>query len=137
MNQTITKIKKLLQKYSTIINYLIFGVLTTLVNYVVYFISAKLFNVDVIISTTIAWIAAVLFAYITNKKYVFESDATSKKDISKEFFSFITCRLVSGFIDVAIMYVTVNVLGFNDLIMKLASNVVIIIVNYVFSKVFV
>ncbi|MEG2511543.1 MAG: hypothetical protein RSB00_04205 [Bacilli bacterium] len=54
MNQTITKIKKLLQKYSTIINYLIFGVLTTLVNYVVYFISAKLFNVDVIISTTIA-----------------------------------------------------------------------------------
>lgn len=60
-------------KYREIINYLIFGVLTTIVNYVVYLICAKMFLLNVETSTIVAWILSVLFAYITNAKFVFDS----------------------------------------------------------------
>ena len=128
------KIKKLYKKYKEIIMYLIFGGLTTLVNIVAYFILARLLNIETVASTIIALIVSILFAYITNKIFVFESKTNNKKDLLREMISFFACRALSGVMDVAIMYVTVDLWHFNDIIMKIISNIIVIIVNYVFSK---
>ena len=128
------KIKELYKKYKEIIMYLIFGGLTTLVNIVAYFILGRLLNIETVISTVIAQIISILFAYITNKIFVFESKTTNKKDLLREMISFFACRGLSAVMDVAIMYVTVDLCHFNDMIMKIISNIIVIIVNYVFSK---
>ena len=128
---------KYYEKSKEIIKYLIFGVLTTVVNYISYVMCAKLFKIDVVISTGVAWLLSVLFAYVTNKIYVFESKINRKSEILREILSFFGLRALSGVWDVAIMYVSVNLMGLNDLIMKLVSNVIIIVLNYVFSKIFI
>ena len=128
------KIKELYKKYKEIIMYLIFGGLTTLVNIVAYFILARLLNIETVASRIIALIVSILFAYITNKIFVFESKTNNKKDLLREMISFFACRALSGVMDVAIMYVTVDLWHFNDIIMKIISNIIVIIVNYVFSK---
>lgn len=125
---------ELYKKYKEIIMYLIFGGLTTLVNIVAYFILARLLNIETVASTIIALIVSILFAYITNKIFVFESKTNNKKDLLREMISFFACRALSGVMDVAIMYVTVDLWHFNDIIMKIISNIIVIIVNYVFSK---
>ena len=81
-------IRKLYDKYIAIIPYAIFGVLTTLVNIVAYWIMAHPLNMGVMPSTIVAWVAAVLFAYFTNRKWVFHSEANSTKTIVKEILSF-------------------------------------------------
>ena len=131
------RLKHFLIKYKEIINYLFFGVLTTIVNYVIYVICAKLFVIDILLATFTAWFGSVLFAYITNKKYVFESKTNRKIEIVREVLSFFWFRILSGIIDMVIMYITVNLLELNDLIMKLAANIIVIILNYVFSKMFI
>ena len=128
------KIKELYKKYKEIIMYLIFGGLTTLVNIVSYAILARLLNIETVTSTIVALIISILFAYITNKIFVFESKTNNKKDLTREIISFFACRALSGVMDVVIMYVTVDVWHFNDIIMKVISNIIVIIVNYVFSK---
>ena len=131
------KIKELYNKYKEVINYLIFGVLTTLVNYVSYLILAKAFNVNYLASTVISQILSIIFAYVTNKMFVFESKTTNAKELIKEMFSFFGFRIISLFLDMGFMYIFVDVLKLNDVIMKLVSNVLIVIANYVFSKLFV
>ena len=126
--------KNMLLKYKSIILYAFFGGLTTIVNIATYYISAHLIHLDTVISTCIAWIAGVLFAYITNRKYVFESDKTGVEAVLKEIVSFFSCRLATGAVDVAIMYIFVDVLHWNDMAIKVFSNVVVIILNYVASK---
>ena len=123
-----------LKKHRHIIFYLIFGVLTTAVNFVVYYICARILNIDTVPSTIIAWVAAVLFAYITNRKWVFESQVTTRKGILIEIAMFFLFRLATGILDTVIMYITVDVWAFNELIMKIISNIIVIILNYVFSK---
>lgn len=130
-------IKVLWNKYKEIINYLIFGVLTTLVNYISYLILAKACNVDYMVSTVIAQIISILFAYVTNKLFVFQTKGLSKKEFFKEMFSFFGFRILSLFLDMGFMYIFVDVLHLNDVIMKLVSNVLIVIANYIFSKVFI
>lgn len=131
------KIINLLRQYKEVISYLIFGVLTTLVNILTYMLFADLFHIDYLISTVIAWILSVLFAYITNKLYVFESKTTVKNEIIKEMLSFFGFRLFSGVLDLANMFVFVSLLHFNDTLIKILSNVFVIIINYVFSKCFI
>ncbi len=130
-------IKALWNKYKEIINYLIFGVLTTVVNYVSYLILAKVCNVDYMVSTVVAQIISILFAYVTNKLFVFQTKGLSKKEFFKEMFSFFGFRILSLFLDMGFMYLFVDVLHLNDVIMKLVSNVLIVIANYIFSKLFV
>ncbi len=125
------KIKKLIIDNIEIITYLIFGVLTTLVNLVTYFITRNIFDFNYIVSTIISWIAAVLFAFVTNKFLVFK---TEKKGIVKELFLFIIMRLFSLLVDIALMYIMVDLLNINDMISKVVANVVIIVLNYVLSK---
>ena len=127
-------LKKLFYKYKSIIMYLIFGVLTTLVNIISYYFLAHPLALSVVISSIIAWVFAVTFAYITNRKYVFESENTVSKDIVKEIISFYLCRLSTGVVDWIIMYVMVDVLSFNDMIIKVMANIIVIVLNYIFSK---
>ena len=133
------RIKEIYMKYKEIINYLIFGVLTTVVSLLVYYISVFTFlnpdnAIELQIANIISWIAGVLFAYFTNRKFVFESKETDKL---KEAGKFFLARVVTLVIDMLIMGVGVTTLHLNDKIMKLISQVVIIVSNYIFSKLFV
>lgn len=131
------KIVEFIKKYREVIMYLIFGVLTTIVNIASYLIFTKIFNLDYLISNVIAWVLSVLFAYITNKIYVFESKTVEKKLILFEIISFFSFRLISGLIDMICMYIFVSMIGFNDSIMKIITNVIVVLLNYIFSKLFI
>jgi putative flippase GtrA len=121
-------------KYKSIISYGFFGVLTTIVNIITYRFFSNNLSFATVPSTVIAWIFAVVFAYLTNRKWVFKSYATTPKELFSEFVSFITCRLGTGILDVAGMKFFVDILNFNGTITKTALNVLVIILNYVASK---
>ena len=132
------KIIELYKKYREIVNYLIFGGLSTLVNFVSYYIFARTLNIDEVISSGLSWFCAVLFAYVTNKLFVFETKKTNKKEVIKEMLSFFLARVISGALcDVGTFALMVKVLGINDIIAKLVTQVMVIIVNYLFSKLIV
>lgn len=123
--------KELLMKYKEIIMYLVFGVLTTVVNIVVYVLSAELLHINYLISNALAWFLSVLFAYITNRKYVFES---SSQNILKEAVSFFSSRLATGILDMVLMWLFVYFNVVNDVIAKVIVNVIVVVLNYVLSK---
>lgn len=134
------KIKELYLKYKEIINYLIFGVLTTVVSlatkYLLLFTILDAANaVQLQIAVIISWIAACLFAYITNRIWVFESKS---KNIIKEMLAFFTSRLVTLVLEMTIMFIFVTALGLNSdtwvVVWTLVSQVLIIIGNYILSK---
>ena len=128
------KLLDLYKKYKEIINYLIFGGLTTLISIITYALFAKVFHIDYLISNVLSWIIAVLFAYITNKIFVFESK--SKKNV-KEITSFFFFRVVSLIMEMVILYIFVDMLHIDDLVTKIIAQVIVIVSNYVFSKLFV
>lgn len=131
------KLINLYKKYEEIINYLIVGGLTTLVSIIVYAMFTKLFHVNYMISNVISWIVSVLFAYITNKKFVFKSKCDSKNKVLIEIYQFFKYRVLSFVIDVLLMYVFVELIIIDDMIAKVIVQVVVIVLNYVFSKLFV
>ncbi|OIK16330.1 teichoic acid glycosylation protein [Bacillus sp. MUM 116] len=120
-----------------IMMYLIMGGFTTLVNIVVYWVSSVPFKSDYRLATTYAWIAAVLFAYVTNKRFVFESHTPTLKDRLIEMGSFFGFRLLSFFMDLGVMIALVSGFGMNGTWAKVWSNVVVLVANYVFSKWFI
>lgn len=126
--------KQLIEKYKDVIPYAVFGVLTTLVNIGSYWIMAHPMKMPVMVSTVIAWILSVLFAYLTNRKWVFHSEASSSKEIIHEIAMFFSARLATGVIDWGGMFVFVDLLKLNDVVIKTLANVVVIILNYVASK---
>lgn len=129
------KLKELYLKYKEIINYIIFGGLTTVTNFVVYFICTKLFLIDEVISNGIAWFLSVLFAYITNKIFVFESKKSGFKEIVVEMTSFFVARVLSGICcDVGTFALMVKVFAINDVIAKIVTQIMVIVMNYVLSK---
>lgn len=130
----IDKLVGMMKKYKELITYGIFGVLTTVINIVVYTVSYNRLGISNVTSNVIAWILSVLFAYVTNKIWVFESKSTEWKVLFREMTSFFGCRLATGVLDLGIMYVTVDVMALNSTLMKCVSNVFVIIANYVFSK---
>ena len=118
-----------------IISYVICGVLTTIVNYAVYFILPfGTSGSDVIIKTGISWFAAVLFAYVVNKVFVFDSLSWDAVTVMRELIPFITARLLSLGFDALFMYVTVGLLHFNEPVFKIISNIFVMIANYFASK---
>lgn len=122
--------------YKEIFSYLFFGVLTTLVNIITYYLFKQYLNINYQSANIIAWIISVTFAFITNKIFVFISINSLKKTI-KEMFSFYGFRLLSLGFDITIMFVAISVLNINDLVSKVISNIVVIIINYLFSKIFI
>jgi putative flippase GtrA len=142
-----SKIKSLFFKYREAILYIVFGGLTTLINIVVYGICTQLLHLSTGVSNALAWVLSVLFAYVTNRKWVFESTARRPKELLREFASFVSCRLGTGAMDQIIMVLGVDVFGARfipaayaalwSMGLKIASNVLVIILNYVFSKLIV
>ncbi len=133
------KFIKILKKYKELISYLIFGALTTVVSLVVYYLSVFTFlspnnAFELQIANIISWIAGVCFAYFTNRKYVFES---KEKNKLKESGKFVFARVVTLIMDMAIMWIGVTLLHGNDKVIKLISQIIIIVSNYIFSKIFV
>lgn len=125
-------IKEMYTKNKEVINYLIFGLLTFAVSMVTYYLSRLIF--DYVVSNIISWILAVLFAYITNKLFVFESKTNNLKEIINEFIKFIGGRIFTLILETLILYLMVDLMHINDMIVKLIAQVIVIITNYILSK---
>lgn len=135
--------KNIIIKYKEIIMYVIFGALTTVVNWAVYTLLVHYTNAGITLSNAAAWIVSVIFAFITNKIWVFESKSTKANMIIKELFSFITSRAVTGAMEIICVPLLVKI-GLNQTIFgiegawsKLIVSVAVVILNYVFSKLIV
>lgn len=124
-------------KYRELILYVVFGVLTTLVNWAAYWLLVDVLHVYFMAATFLSQILAILFAYVTNRRWVFESKVHGARAVAVEMMKFFAARGVSLVIDMLVMYVGVNMLLINDKIVKVASSVVVVIANYIFSKLFV
>lgn len=131
------KIIDLVKKHWDIVSYLFFGVLTTVVNYIVYLPCYNLLSLSAAISNMIAWIAAVAFAYLTNKPFVFRSHDWSAKTVIPELSKFVGARIASGVLETGIIFLTVDLLRWNGNVMKLVTSVLVVIINYVASKLLV
>ena len=123
--------KNIIQKNKEIIMYLVFGVLTTVVNIVIYYIFSNLLHMNYLFSNAMAWFLSVLFAYVTNRKYVFDS---KNNQIIKEAISFFGSRLATGIMDMVLMWFLVNFNIVNDVVAKVVVNVIVVILNYILSK---
>jgi putative flippase GtrA len=130
-------VKKLIQKYRDVLSYLFFGVLTTVVNYVVYLPCYNLLGLSAAVSNAIAWVFAVAFAYLTNKPFVFKSHDWSIKTVLPELAKFVACRVGSGVMETGILLISVDLLGWNGNIMKLITSVLVVVLNYIGSKILV
>lgn len=131
------------RKHQEGMRYLIFGALSTVVNILSYTIFATLLlkgiqneTLRVNISEIIAFILSVIFAYITNKRYVFNSQTKDFKDLLREITSFFSCRIFTEIISILMMNAAVW-LSINDILMKIISNIVVIILNFIFSKILI
>lgn len=131
------KIRTFLEKHRDILVYLFFGILTTAVNYVVYLPCYNLLGLSAALSNMIAWAAAVAFAYLTNKPFVFHSHDWSAKTVLPEFAKFVGSRVASGALETGIIFVTVDCLNWNGNVMKLVTSVLVVVLNYVASKLLV
>lgn len=133
MDSLLTVVKK----YKEFLLYVIFGALTTLVNFVTYYIFYNILTFSNVASTIISWVFSVIFAYVTNKLFVFESCSFKPALVIRETASFFSARALTGVLDVAFMYITVDLLSFNGGLCKLLSNVFVVILNYIFSKLWI
>ena len=130
-------IRAWIRKYWDILSYLFFGGLTTLVNFLIYFPCYHWLGFPAAVSNVIAWVAAVAFAYLTNKPFVFKSHDWSAKTVIPELTKFVGSRVVSGVLETGIIFVTVDLLQWNGNIMKLITSVLVVIFNYVASRLLV
>lgn len=128
------RVIELFKKHKEAILYLVFGGLTTLVNIVTYTLLYYLAGVSNSMSNVYAWILSVVFAYITNKLFVFENKSFAMPKLLVEIGSFFSCRLLTGLLDIGIMFLFVDVLAWHALLMKILSNIIVIILNYIASK---
>ena len=125
--------KEFLRKNRQMILYMLCGTLTVAVNFLTYYVMSEI-NDNTAIDTAVATLASIVVAYVTNRRLVFNSQHHGVKAVALEFISFMLCRLLSGVGDVLIMVTFVDFFHYNDLIVKLCSNVFVIAFNYVASK---
>lgn len=131
------KLKALFRKYYDLITYLVFGVLTTVVNYIVYLPCYNLWGFSASQSNLIAWAAAVAFAFLTNKPFVFRSHDWSPKVVIPELVKFIGTRIGSGALETGILFLAVDLAGMDGNLWKLLTSVLVVILNYIGSKLLV
>lgn len=129
--------KSFLQKNRDVLSYLIFGVLTTVVNYAVYLPVYNLLHLSAAVSNILSWVVAVAFAYLTNKPFVFQSHDWSRKTVVPELTKFVSCRIASGAMETGILFLTVDLLHWNGNVWKLVTQVLVVVLNYVASKLLV
>ena len=133
----IDRIKALCIKYKEVLLYLIFGGLTTVVSLASFWVCTYPLHINVLISNVISWICAVTFAYFTNAKWVFEAKPQTRGEAFRQFVSFYAGRLATLGVEEAILLVFVTLLHGNEMIVKLIAQVVVVVLNYVVSKLFV
>ena len=114
--------------------YLFFGGLTTVINYASYILLTRFFLIPLLPSNLVAWILSILFAYVTNRKWVFQVKSKGLREIGSEFALFLGVRIFSGIADTALMVALVDWLLLDDMVCKLAVNLVVIALNYILSK---
>lgn len=127
----------MIEKYWDILSYLFFGVCTTIVNYLIYIPCYNLWGLSASVSNMVAWVVAVAFAYLTNKPFVFKSNDWSAQTVVPELTKFVGCRIGSGAAETLILFVAVDLLGWNGNIWKLLTQVMVVILNYIGSKLLV
>ncbi len=128
------KVRSLFRKYYDLLAYLVFGVLTTAVNYLIYLPCYNVLQLPAVVSNLVAWVGAVAFAYLTNKPFVFRSHDWSAKTVIPELTKFVSCRVASGAAESAILWITVDILGWNGNLWKLFTSVLVVVLNYIGSK---
>ena len=133
----IEKLRSLIEKYWDVLSYLFFGVLTTVVNYLIYLPVYNFCGLSAALSNMIAWVGAVIFAFLTNKPLVFRSHDWSAKTVVPELTKFVSCRIASGVLETVILFLAVDCMNWNGNIWKLVTQVLVIIINYVGSKLLV
>lgn len=133
MNEWIKKLKEN-KKLKEMIAYLFFGGLTTIVNFVVFFIARKIFNSQLVFANTLSWFLSVLFAFVTNKKWVFDSKTPTFSSYLNEMGKFFLFRALSYVIDMGCMLLLINGIHLGDFWAKLITQIIVVIANYVFSK---
>lgn len=127
-------IRALLHKHRELISYVFWGVMTTVVNYVTYFLLTEGLRVYYLTSNVIAWAVSVLFAYFVNKLFVFRSKDWAWRVALRELWQMVASRIFSLGLETGILWLFVEKLLLNEFIVKLAANVLVVIVNYVLSK---
>ncbi|MBS1008695.1 GtrA family protein [Leuconostoc suionicum] len=125
-----------IEKYKAIILYILFGVLTTIINLVSYTGMIYL-HWNVQLSVILSWLITVISAYLTNRKWVFNSKATTSVELLREFLAFLSSRVLTLILEMIIIWFGVQLLKQDPLIWKLIDNVVVVIFNYIISKLFV
>ena len=133
----IQKIRALVEKHWDIVSYLFFGVCTTIVNYIIYIPCYNFLGMSATVSNMIAWVVAVAFAYLTNKPFVFKSNDWSAGTVIPELTKFVSCRVGSGVAETIVLFLAVDLLGWNGNIWKLVTQVMVTVMNYVASKLLV
>ncbi len=130
------KINRLIVKYKEIILYIVFGGLTTVINIAVYGVLSYIIDDPnyILLVNVIAWAASVAFAFVVNKWFVFESKTTEKKAVGKELVAFVGARVVSLIAESLILGVFVSLLRLNEMVFKIIAQVVVLVMNYIFSK---
>lgn len=132
-----------MKKYKEPIAYIIFGVLTTVVNIVVYYLLADLLDIYYLIANVIAWIVSVLFAFVTNKVFVFESKSWQGSKAFAEMGNFFLARVATGVLDMVLMWLLIDVVRIEEvvssgeMVAKIVVNAIVIILNYVASKLWI
>ena len=124
----------LIRKHWDILSYLFFGALTTLVNFLVYFPLYNWLKFSGTLSNILAWVIAVIFAFLTNKPFVFKSHDWSKSVVCRELSKFVSCRIVSGLLETVAIWLFVDLLLWNGNWVKVIISIVVVILNYIFSK---
>lgn len=127
-------IKRLFEKYKELISYVFWGAATTAVNYCVYFLCTQLFRVHYLVSNVLAWVAAVAFAFVVNKLFVFASKSWAWRRTVSELWKFVSARVLSGVLETGILFLFVELLKLPDGPVKVAAGVLVIILNYAVSK---
>ena len=144
-------LKKVFHTYKEPISYIFFGVLTTLVNILVYYLCSDVLGIYYLVANVIAWVSSVLFAFVTNKLFVFSSKSWSKSVVVAEMGGFFLARVATGVLDMVLMWLLMDIisidarfvdLGLSNLISgemfaKVIVNVVVIVLNYVASKLWI
>lgn len=130
-------IKALLSKYKEPLSYLFWGAATTTVNYCMYFLCTDVGNLHYLLSNITAWVVAVLFAFVVNKRFVFDSRSWERAVVLPELWKFAGARVISGVLETGLLWFCVDLLHLPDGIIKILVSVLVVILNYIFSKLYI
>ena len=130
----VDRMKLFLKKHRHIIAYIVFGVLTTGVNYLVYFSLYNVAKLSATASNAVSWLVAVIFAFITNKTFVYKSNNWNCNVALPEFLKFMLCRVASGLLETAILFIAVDSLLLDGNLWKIITSIIVVVLNYISGR---